>query len=73
MPSTPAKIDDNWIIPFGAHKGRRIGAVPAHYLNYIIDMDFVKRSYPEIIRYVSDNRSAIDAELHESGDLFPDD
>lgn len=50
--------------PFGAHRGKPYGTVPAGYLDFIIDKDWINK-WPEVVAYINANRRIIDKELEE--------
>jgi uncharacterized protein (DUF3820 family) len=36
-----SKVDDDWIMTFGKHKGEKLGNVPADYLIFIYENNYV--------------------------------
>lgn len=50
-------------MPFGKHKGERLGDVPASYLLWLGNQDL--RRYPELKKYIDDNRKALEIETRE--------
>lgn len=68
-------INDDYIFPFGKHKGKKIANVPASYLLWLFDQpDFRKSTLPEnkeIYYYIKENQSLLEKEsknewLHQS-------
>ena len=53
---------DQTPMPWGVHKGKPMAEVPASYLDWLRDQDFIKR-WPKLWAYIKDNASRIDAEL----------
>lgn len=60
----PTKVGDDYVMTFGKFKGERIGDVPAWYLDHFADTEYAHK-YPEVLQYIADNRSHIDAELDQ--------
>lgn len=60
------EIDDDYIFPFGKHRGTKIGEVPADYLDWLDGQAWIG-SYPLIQDYIKRNRKCIDLELKRSG------
>lgn len=54
-------IDDNFIMPFGAYEGEKIGNIPAKYLLWIYGN--LKHLRSDIKTYIDDNRDALEKEL----------
>lgn len=61
---------DNNIMPFGKYKGESMENVPAHYLDWLRDQDWLS-SWPTVEAYIEDNDSRIDAELDEQNPYRP--
>lgn len=68
-------VNDDYIFPFGKHKGKKIANVPASYLLWLFDQpDFRKSTLPEnkqIYYYIQENQSLLEKEsknewLHQS-------
>ena len=53
------------LIPFGKHKGENIENVPATYLDWLRDQEFVKEQHPKIWKYITDNEDVIDSEIDD--------
>lgn len=60
--ATPLKDKDP--MPFGAHKGKPMGEVPAEYLDYISGQDWLSK-WPQVKAYIDHNRAVIDKELED--------
>lgn len=60
------KLTDESKFPFGTHKGKRMDEVPASYLDWLDDRAWLD-AYPDVKRYIFDNRHIIDKELEEQG------
>jgi len=61
-------LNDNSPCPVnGKHFGKRMEAVPASFLDWIVGQPWVDAKYPEVVRYVEKNRKVIDMELEEQG------
>ena len=50
--------------PFGKWKGYTYEEVPAHYLNWLSEQDWIS-SWPEVRAYIEHNRAVIDKELED--------
>ena len=60
-------LTDNDLMPFGKHKNERMEDVPATYLDWLRDQDWLKASWPEVWQYIQDNEAVIDSELRDAG------
>lgn len=60
---TPLKDKDR--MPFGAHKGKPMEKVPAEYLDWLSDQDWLGKSWPAVKAYIDHNRAVIDKELED--------
>ncbi len=58
-------MNDQDKMPFGRHKGLSMQEVPADYLDHIIGQPWISK-WPDVERYIEDNRKAIDMELEEA-------
>jgi len=66
----PRGYHDGTLMPFGAHKGAKLGDVPARYLLWLSDeirkegvpLDAARRL---LLAYVSENRKALELEVAE--------
>lgn len=58
MPS--GELDDDSIMTFGTHKGKKLKDIPASYLKYMYDMDYF---YGSMKNYVKDNYNIISKEV----------
>lgn len=56
------KLTDKDLMPFGKHKGLSMMEVPASYLDWLIDQDWIK-DWPAVKNYIEDNKDVIDSEL----------
>jgi uncharacterized protein (DUF3820 family) len=45
-------MDDNSIIPFGVHKGKKLANVPSHYLIWLHKEN---KCFGELKKYIEDN------------------
>ena len=57
-------IPDTYKMPFGDHKGKEIGSVPASYLDWLVGQPWIKK-WGRVYTYIKENREAIDKELEE--------
>ena len=55
-------MTDDDEMPFGKHRGRAMRDVPAEYLDWLRDQDWVE-DWPQVAEYLRKNKAAIDAEL----------
>lgn len=62
-----SKLTDADPMPFGAHKGRPMEHVPASYLLWIRDQDWIT-TWPDVLLYIDENWDAIVAESEECAD-----
>lgn len=49
------------ILKFGKHKGEYVGDVPASYLLWLLDQNWIA-TFPDIVEYIEKNRTALDKE-----------
>lgn len=54
-------LSDYDLMPFGAHKGKRMIDVPDSYLIWCSKQGFVEEEYPEVWDYIEDNWDAINS------------
>jgi hypothetical protein len=55
---------DKDLFPCGAKfKGKPYGKVPAWYLDWCRDQQWIEEKYPQVIAYINANAAAIDKEL----------
>jgi len=62
------RYDDNTLMPFGQHKGKPLGEVPAGYLLYI-DRTFDTMN-PSLKAYIEDNRAALEIQASKERKEF---
>jgi len=55
-------MKDNDIMPFGKHKGEKLGDVPARYLLWLSEQPDVSARLSGIIQYVEQNRAHLEKE-----------
>jgi Putative quorum-sensing-regulated virulence factor len=58
-------MKDSDEMPFGKHKGEKLGDVPASYLLWLADQPDVKRKYPELYAYIDEGRVHLEKETRE--------
>lgn len=58
-------LRDTDSMPFGKHKDRAMKDVPASYLDYLSDQDWLKTRWPRVWAYIDHNRNVIDKELED--------
>lgn len=56
------QLNDNDPMPFGIHKDKQMADVPAQYLDYISQQEWIKK-YPAVLDYINKSRKVIDIEL----------
>jgi uncharacterized protein (DUF3820 family) len=59
-------LTDHDLMPFGNHKDKRMIDVPASYLDYISQQDWIVK-YPSVKAYIDNARKVIDLELKRGG------
>lgn len=52
-------ISDDYTMPFGKHKGERIGEVPASYLLWLFEQDDLEQTRPQLFEYISEHEEAL--------------
>lgn len=57
-------LEDGDAMPFGMYKGWPMKNVPATYLDWLIDQDWIKQ-WPDVERYILSNEEAINQELED--------
>lgn len=45
-------LNDDSLMPFGTHKGKRLGDVPDHYWRWFLVQDWCD-DYPELVEYAN--------------------
>jgi hypothetical protein len=61
-------LTDGDLMPFGAHKGKKMEDVPAHYLDWCSGQAWID-SWPQVKAYIEANETVIEQELREQGRL----
>lgn len=61
-----SELMDTDPMPFGKHKGQAMQDVPASYLDWLRDQEWLK-DYPAVKEYIRRNAKVIDHELAEKG------
>ncbi len=57
-------MTDNYQMPFGKHRGEKLGNVPAGYLMWLWDNNIVSvKNWNRVYWYIKENLDAIKAEL----------
>ena len=56
---TPPVLEDNSPFPFGKYKDTRMQDVPAEYLVWLNEQDWLKGSYASVYNYIQKSWSAI--------------
>lgn len=59
------KLTDKSVMPFGIHKGKQMIDVPADYLIWCQEQDWIKREWPPIYDYIQENIAALKYEILE--------
>lgn len=54
-----------FVIPFGQYKGTPLDKVPANYLDWLRDQDWIPQKFPEIALYLQQHAKLIDEELDD--------
>lgn len=44
-------LNDNDIMPFGVHKGRKLGEIPGAYFAWLMDQKWCEEKYPDLWSY----------------------
>lgn len=52
-------------MPFGKHEGQYLGDIPASYLMWLYEQDWLKEKFPDVNRYIQVNLGALQKE-HEA-------
>lgn len=60
-------LTDEDLFPFGRFKDKKMKDVPAWYLDYMRDKDWVKTDYPGLWAYLIEKKEVIDNELISGG------
>jgi uncharacterized protein (DUF3820 family) len=50
--STVHKLDDDSIMPFGKHKGKRLGEIPDSYFRWFLQQDWCDQ-WPDLVEYAN--------------------
>jgi hypothetical protein len=69
MPPTP--WTDATVMPWGEHKGKRLGELPASYLLWLFEQTWI-RDWPGLHLYLKAHESQLMAEKKEDGGLDGD-
>lgn len=67
------KLTDNSIMPLGQYRGKKLADVPAGRLLWLLDQDWCKKQYPDLIQYIRANKEVLEVESDENRDYKDDD
>lgn len=63
---TQKRLEDNDLMPFGKHKGKKMKDVPADYLIWIYEnLDWLAARYPRVDGYIHYNWNILELEVKE--------
>ena len=62
------ELKDDDIMPFGRHFKKKLKDVPADYLFWLLDQQWARIEYPDIIAYIRKNKKALEMELDNQED-----
>jgi hypothetical protein len=57
--------NDKTVMPWGAHKGKKLSELPASYLLWLYEQPWVKGSWPLLYAYLKKNEDLLLAEKNE--------
>ena len=60
------EINDNYVMPFGRHNGKKIANVPAEDLMWMYEQDWLEKKWPNIHKYIEDSMDAIKHEIRQN-------
>ena len=58
------ELSDESLMYFGQHKNKKMKDVPASYLLFIADQDWIER-WPHVLKYINKNRQGLEDEVAE--------
>jgi hypothetical protein len=58
----PNKISGKTEMPFGKHRGERLGSIPADYLLWLYDRHWLAEKFPTVHRYIDQERERLEKE-----------
>ena len=61
--------NDDTLMPFGKHKGKRLGDIPADYLIWLYDQEWFQK-FEDIFEYVAKNYQHLEKEAKQQEELF---
>jgi uncharacterized protein (DUF3820 family) len=56
------ELGDSDSITFGTHKGKKLEFVPAHYLLWLLEQEWLEEKYPELFEYISNREQQLEDE-----------
>ncbi len=62
---TMIAMNDDDLMSFGKHKNKKMVDIPANYLLWLFDQDWLKAKYPFVWGYIYNSRAALDKEKIE--------
>ena len=62
---TQKRLEDNDLMPFGKHKGKKMKDVPARYLLWIYDQPWSLQKYPQVDAYIHYNFDVLEKEVED--------
>lgn len=62
------EYDDDSIMPFGKHRGEKLGDIPDSYFIWLLNEDWVAEKFPSIWKYCIDNQDYLEHENYDRED-----
>lgn len=59
-------LTDDDIMPFGKYFKQKLRDVPADYLFWLLDQEWARNQFSDIIRYIRENKKALETELQDT-------
>ena len=66
------EIGDDFVMPFGRWKGKELGHIPANYLLWLYDQDWLPSSWPEVASYIARNYKSLVEEVQRASEMRED-
>lgn len=62
------EMTDDSLMPFGKHKGKKLGDVPASYLLWLYDQEGFVTKNPDLSGYIAKNMKHLEKETEDNED-----
>jgi len=63
-------MDDNSLMSFGKHRGKKLKNVPASYFLWLYEQEWADEQYHELLDYIENNLDSIEEDAYNEGEKY---